>query len=107
MRFLDADVKKPLAAVSAMVDAGNTVVFKKSGSYVEEDATGERIGLVRKGNTYVMKLGKGDEERKTRKGQFVRLTMAWAKENVTKPRGLGRTNSKKPKGLGVRNRKSK
>ena len=37
------------------------------GSYVEEDVTGERISLARKGNTYVMKLGKGGERGKTRK----------------------------------------
>ena len=60
MKFLDADVKKPLAAVSEMVDAGNTVVFSKSGSYVEEGKTGERIELARKGNTFVMRLdGRG------------------------------------------------
>jgi len=29
MRFLDADVKKPLGAVSAIVDEGNTVVFSR------------------------------------------------------------------------------
>ena len=31
MRFLESDVKKPLAAVSAMNDEGNTVVFSKKG----------------------------------------------------------------------------
>jgi ribosomal protein L14 len=29
MKFLDADVKKPLGAVSAMEDEGNTVVFSR------------------------------------------------------------------------------
>ena len=57
MKFLDADVKKPLTAVSAMEDAGNTVVFsKKWGCYVENDRTGERIPLERKGGCYVMVL---------------------------------------------------
>lgn len=57
MKFLDADVKKPLGAVSAMVEEGNTVVFSgKWGRYVESDATGERIPLVKKGGTYVMVL---------------------------------------------------
>ena len=57
MKFLDADVKKPLVAVSAMEDEGNTVVFsKKWGSYVENDETGERIPLERRGGTYVMIL---------------------------------------------------
>ena len=57
MKFLDADVKKPLAAVSAMTDAGNTVVFSgKWGSYIENDQTGERIPLEKRGGTYVMVL---------------------------------------------------
>ena len=69
MKFLDADVKKPLGAVSAMEDEGNTVVFsKKWGSYVENDATGERIPMVRKGGVYVMVLqavdGKGNKVKK-------------------------------------------
>ena len=43
MRFLDRDVGKPLAAVSAMNDEGNTVVFsRKWGSYIENDCTGEK-----------------------------------------------------------------
>mgnify|MGYP000485559432 CR=1 FL=1 len=54
MKFLDAYVKKPLGAVSAMEDEGNTVVFsRKWGSYVENDATGERIPMIRKGGTQV------------------------------------------------------
>ena len=57
MKFLDADVKKPLGAVSAMVDEGNTVVFSRRwGNYVENDVTKERIPMVRKGGTYTMTL---------------------------------------------------
>ena len=57
MKFLDADVKKPLGAVSAMVDEGNTVVFsRKWGCFVENDVTSERIPMSRKGGTYVMML---------------------------------------------------
>ena len=57
MKFLDADVKKPLLAVSAMEDEGNTVVFsRKWGRYVENDETGERIPMERRGGTYVMIL---------------------------------------------------
>ena len=69
MRFLDADVKKPLGAVSAMVDEGNTVVFsRKWGSYVENDETSERIPMIRKGGTYVMLLeGIVDQEAKQKK----------------------------------------
>lgn len=54
MNFLDADVKKPLAAVSAIVDEGNTVVFGAKGSYIENDIT--RIPMVRKHGVYVIKL---------------------------------------------------
>ena len=44
MRFLDADMRRPLGAVSAIVDEGNIVVFSKSGSFIQNDATGERSG---------------------------------------------------------------
>jgi len=69
MKFLDADVKKPLGAVSAMVDEGNTVVFsRKWGSFVENDITSERIPMSRKGGTYVMLLeGIVDLEAKQKK----------------------------------------
>ena len=49
MNFLDADVRRPLGAVSAIVDGGNTVVFSGRGSAIVNDATGEKIPLVRKG----------------------------------------------------------
>ena len=54
MNFLDADVRRPLGAVSAIVDGGNTVVFSGRGSAIVNDATGEKIPLVRKGGVYVM-----------------------------------------------------
>ena len=59
MKFNVADVRKPLAAVSAMVDAGNRVVFEKrdTGSYVENLSNGERIYLERKRGVYGMKVG--------------------------------------------------
>ena len=57
MKFLDADVQRPLGAVSAIADEGNTVVFsRKQGSNVENDETGERIPMMRKGGTFVMML---------------------------------------------------
>ena len=56
MRFPDADVRKPLGAVSAVVDGGNTVVFGKKESFIRNDTTGETIPLVRKGGVYVMRL---------------------------------------------------
>jgi hypothetical protein len=56
MLLVDADVKKPLGAVSAMEDEGNTVCFsRKYGRFVENDETGKRIYFERKNNTYVMK----------------------------------------------------
>ena len=63
MKFLDADVKQPLGAVSAMVDEGNTVVFSQRwGNYVEHDETHERIPISRKGGTYVMILESAKEK---------------------------------------------
>ena len=56
MKFLDADVKRPLGSVSAMVDGGNRVVFSKGGSYVENEVTKEKIPMRRKGGVYVMEL---------------------------------------------------
>ena len=43
------EVNKPLLSVSRMVHAGNTVVFSRSGSYVEDENTGERISLREQG----------------------------------------------------------
>ena len=56
MKFLDVDVRKPLGAVSAIVDQGNTVVFSKGRSYIQSDATGEVIPVVRSGGTYVIQV---------------------------------------------------
>ena len=56
MKFLDADVRKPLGAVSAIVDQGNTVVFSKGRSYIKNDTTGETIPVVRSGGTYVIQV---------------------------------------------------
>ena len=83
MRFLDCDVKKPLAAVSAMIDEGNTVVFSNRwGSYVENDKTGEKIDIKRIGNTFEMllkakKLKEGDQRR-----------MRWTEDNGKKYEGM-------------------
>ena len=35
MNFLMTDVKKPLAAVGAIVDCGNRVVFEAKGGFIE------------------------------------------------------------------------
>lgn len=57
MDFVVTDVTKPLAAVSAIVEAGNTVVFSKAGSYIENTASGERIRLKCEKGTYTMDVG--------------------------------------------------
>ena len=40
MKFLDADVKRPLASVSAIVDEGNAVVFGQHESLIKNVSTG-------------------------------------------------------------------
>jgi hypothetical protein len=54
MKSLDADVRRPLASVAAMVDEGNIVVFSHGESYVKNEASGDRIELVRKSGVFVM-----------------------------------------------------
>ena len=56
MKFLDADVKRPLAAVSAIVDEGNTVVFSTRGAYIENDLTKEKIPMVRRNGVFILEL---------------------------------------------------
>ena len=50
------EVNKALMSVSRMVQAGNKVVFSKSGSYVEDESTKERIPLREQGGMYMLKL---------------------------------------------------
>ena len=54
MRFLDADVKRPLASVSALVDEGNVVVFGQHESFIENTNTGQRIPMSRRNGVFVM-----------------------------------------------------
>ena len=58
MNFLVTDVKKPLAAVSAIVDEGNVVVFGPGpwGSFIQNVGSGEKIFMERKRGTYVMRV---------------------------------------------------
>ena len=58
LNFLVTDVKKPLAAVSAIVDGGNVVVFGPGpwGSFIQNVTSGERIMMERKKGTYVIKV---------------------------------------------------
>ena len=47
VKFLDADVERPLASVSAIVDEGNVVVFGQHESFIENTNTGRRIPMSR------------------------------------------------------------
>ena len=50
------EVNKGLLSVRRMVQAGNTVVFTKRGSYIEDDWTGERMNMEEKNGMYMLKL---------------------------------------------------
>ena len=50
------EVNKALLSVHRMVQAGNTVVFSRNGSYAQDDATGEKIHMREQGGMYMMKL---------------------------------------------------
>lgn len=56
MYFLVTVVVKPLAGVSAIVDAGSVVVGKGE-PYTEDPRTGERMMLQRERGTYTMDVG--------------------------------------------------
>ena len=72
MGILGADVKRPLASVSAIVDQGNTVVFGPTASYVEQAATGQRIPMVRRKGVFALELktvtGKKDKAKRNTGG---------------------------------------
>ena len=65
MRFLVTDTKKPLAAVSSIVDEGNVVVFGPGpwGSFIQNVNNGEKIFMTRKKGTYVIQVDYGGEKR--------------------------------------------
>ena len=56
MKFLDADVKRPLASVSAIVDERTVVVFGQHELFIENGSTGQRIPMCRKNGVFVMRL---------------------------------------------------
>ena len=56
MKFLGADVQRPLASVSATVDRGNTVVFGPQDSHIENRSTGQRLPMTRRNGVFVMQL---------------------------------------------------
>ena len=59
LRFHVTDVKKPLAAVSRIVDKGNRVSFgpKEEDNFIMNIERGERIVMTRERGTYVLQVG--------------------------------------------------
>ena len=55
MAFHVTDSRRILVAVSKVVEADNTVVFSKWGSYVENNVTGERMKIDKKRGVYLVK----------------------------------------------------
>ena len=59
MRFTACDVAKALGSVSQMCRTGHKVVFNppwnEEGSYIEQEATGERMWLQEEGGLYILK----------------------------------------------------
>ena len=53
MKFLDADVKRPL---SAIVDEGNNVVFRPREVYVKNTSIGQRIPMSSRKGVFVVHL---------------------------------------------------
>ena len=83
MRILNSDVRKPLAAVSAMNDEGNMVVFsRKCESYIENDVTREKIPMERVGEKFEMVLKTKKLEEGTRKD------VRWAEDGGKKFAGM-------------------
>ena len=54
MRFQITNVKKPLAAVSRIIQAGHKAVFDADGSYLQNKSTGEIIPLREKNGLFVL-----------------------------------------------------
>jgi hypothetical protein len=54
LRVTVAKVRRPLLAVSEMVDAGHRVVFSQEGSFAEHIKTGKVTKLVRRNGIFEM-----------------------------------------------------
>ena len=52
-----------------MVQAENTVVFTKNGSYIEDDRTGERMHMEERNGMYMLKLWTKAERTSSFRGQ--------------------------------------
>jgi len=56
MKAQVCEVNKALLSVKRVLQAGNRVVFEKSGSYIEDETSGERMYLHEEGGMYMLKL---------------------------------------------------
>ena len=56
MKAQVCEVNKALLSVHRVVQAGNRVVFAASGSYVQDETSGETMALTEKGGVYMLKL---------------------------------------------------
>ena len=70
MKFLDADVKRPLASVSAIVDEGNVVVFGQHESFIENVSTGQRIPMCRRNGVFMMRVDTQPCQKTTKSVRF-------------------------------------
>ena len=70
MKCLDADVKRLLVSVSAMVDAGNIVVFGPRESYIDNTSTGQRIPMSRRIGVFVVQLDAQTGSRTAKTAKF-------------------------------------
>ena len=68
--FLHADVLRPLASVSSIVDGGNIVVFGPQDSYVENRSMGQRMPMSRRNGVFVMQLKAQPSTDATRRVRF-------------------------------------
>ena len=56
IHFQVADVHKCLLSVTKCADMGYTCVLKKDGGFMEDEETGEKIPIERRGNLYVLRM---------------------------------------------------
>ena len=70
MKFVGADVKRPLASVGAIVDKGNGVVFGLHESFIENVSTGQRIPMCRRNGVFVMRLDTQPCQKTTKSVRF-------------------------------------
>ena len=63
------DVNKALLSVSEAVNAGNAVVFRSSGSYIEDDHTGDKMWMDEEGGMFTIKLWLPKDQGCTRPGR--------------------------------------